>query len=58
MSLERQGEPLRARKEYGEGDNPVGHPHVDTHMKPQGWTEGKGEEKRKSETLLYNNDTC
>lgn len=52
-----QGEPPRAGKEDGEGDNPVGHPHMDTHLKPRGWREGKGEEERKSETLLHNEDT-
>lgn len=37
LSLEGQGEPLRARKEDGEGDDdPTGQPRMDTHVGLQG----------------------
>lgn len=37
LSLEGQGEPLRAGKEDSEGDDdPTGQPHMDTHVGLQG----------------------
>lgn len=55
LSLEGQGEPLRAGKEDGEGDDPAGHPCMDTHVRLQGWTEREGKEK-KSKTLLHSHN--
>lgn len=35
-------------KEGGEGANPAGHPHMDAHRRPQGWTEGNGRRRGKA----------
>lgn len=47
-SLEGQGQSPGAGKEDGEGASPVGHSHMDTHVRPQGWTEGKGRRRGKA----------